>query len=396
MNLFASAGNFGVGLTNATYWASDKKLTEFKAAADTTTGVWGGKLAIDVTSVSLSSAALRATTDITVAFKLPATTDTVTAASDFVAVQLPYQWMGVSGWMDGSATATAALKLVTTTGTGAAAKTTKTAVKGAVSQVSGCNVVFALDTTATKLAEGSSYEFTLSSVPTAENAVFGAQMNLGSLVMSVGKVATGGFGYSSAQLFNALASQAAPKGKALLEFSSTSLLSLEVLTPRMPSASNQLLVTSLLMFLFLSKEPLSRPTQLSFLLRWVLLRFVVIWVLPPRPKCLLIASDGLSTTVLTSTLTSQLSWPLSTVLLLLLTSQTRLLALSMDLLSQLLSPLLLFHSLTSPSLSPLPLLLMRKRLITLLVLLQMPVNLSLLRLVPLKVSSDSSVVLRKP
>jgi hypothetical protein len=223
MNLFASAGNFGVGLTNATYWASDKKLTEFKAAADTTTGVWGGKLAIDVTSVSLSSAALRATTDITVAFKLPATTDTVTAASDFVAVQLPYQWMGVSGWMDGSATATAALKLVTTTGTGAAAKTTKTAVKGAVSQVSGCNVVFALDTTATKLAEGSSYEFTLSSVPTAENAVFGAQMNLGSLVMSVGKVATGGFGYSSAQLFNALASQAAPKGKALLEFSSTSV-----------------------------------------------------------------------------------------------------------------------------------------------------------------------------
>jgi len=223
MNLFAAAGNFGVGLTNATYWASDKKLTEFKAAADTTTGVWGGKLAIDVTSVSLSSAALRATTDITVAFKLPATTDTVTAASDFVAVQLPYQWMGVSGWMDGSATATAALKLVTTTGTGAAAKTTKTAVKGAVSQVSGCNVVFALDTTATKLAEGSSYEFTLSSVPTAENAVFGAQMNLGSLVMSVGKVATGGFGYSSAQLFNALASQAAPKGKALLEFSSTSV-----------------------------------------------------------------------------------------------------------------------------------------------------------------------------
>jgi len=223
MNLHATAGNFGVGLTNATYWASDKKLTEFKAAADTTTGVWGGKLAIDVTSVSLSSNALRATTDITVAFMLPVTTDTVTAASDFVAVQLPYQWMGVSGWMDGSATATASLKLVTTTGTGAAAKTTKTAVKGAVSQISGCNVVFALDTTATKLAEGSSYEFTLSSVPTAENAVFGAQMNLGSLVISVGKVATGGFGYSSAQLFNALASQAAPKGKALLEFSSTTV-----------------------------------------------------------------------------------------------------------------------------------------------------------------------------
>ena len=131
--------------------------------------------------------------------------------------------MGVSGWMDGTSTATAALKLVTVTGTGTTAKTTKTAVKGAVTQVSGCTVVFALDTTATKLAEGASYEFVLSSVPTAENAVLGAQMNLGSLVLSVGKVATGGFGYSSAQLFNALASQAAPAGKALLEFSSTTV-----------------------------------------------------------------------------------------------------------------------------------------------------------------------------
>jgi hypothetical protein len=127
--------------------------------------------------------------------------------------------MGVSGWMDGTSTATAALKLVTTTGTGTAAKTTKTAVKGAVSQVSGCNVVFALDTTATKLAEGSSYEFTLSGVPTSESAVGGAAMMLGSVGLSVGKVATGGFGYSSAQLFNALAAQAAPTGKDLLEFS---------------------------------------------------------------------------------------------------------------------------------------------------------------------------------
>jgi len=127
--------------------------------------------------------------------------------------------MGVSGWMDGTSTATASLKLVTTTGTGTAAKTTKTAVKGAVSQVSGCNVVFALDTTATKLAEGSSYEFTLSGVPTTESAAGGAAMALGSAVLSVGKVATGGFGYSSAQLFNALAAQTAPTGKDLLEFS---------------------------------------------------------------------------------------------------------------------------------------------------------------------------------
>jgi hypothetical protein len=220
MNLHAAAGNFGVGLTNATYWASDSKLTEFKAAADTTTGVWGGSLTIDVTSISLSSNNLRASTDITMAFRLPVTSSTVMAASDFVAVQLPFQWMGVAAWMDGTGTASASLKLVTTTGTGTAAKTTKTAVKGAVSQVSGCNVVFALDTTATKLAEGSSYEFTLSGVPTAESAVGGAAMALGSVVLSVGKVATGGFGYSSAQMFNALAAQTAPTGKDLMEFSS--------------------------------------------------------------------------------------------------------------------------------------------------------------------------------
>jgi len=219
MNLHGAAGNFGFGLTNATYWASHSHLTEFKAAADTATGVWGGKLAIDVTSVTLSNTNLRASTDITVAFTLPATTDTVTAASDYVAMTLPFQWMGVAGWMGGTATASASLKLVATTGSDATAKTTKTAVKGAVTQVSGCTVVFALDTTATKLAEGSSYEFVLSSVPTAEAATGAAAMNLGSMSLSVGKVATGGFGYSSAQLFNALSAQTAATGLALLEFS---------------------------------------------------------------------------------------------------------------------------------------------------------------------------------
>jgi hypothetical protein len=133
--------------------------------------------------------------------------------------------MGVATWMDGSATPTASLKLVTTTGTGTAAKTTKTAMKGAVSQVSGCHMVFALDTTVAtnKLAEGKAYEFVLSSVPTAESGTMGPRMNLGSLVLSVGKVASGGTGYSSAQLFNALPAQAAPTGKALLEFSSAAV-----------------------------------------------------------------------------------------------------------------------------------------------------------------------------
>jgi anthranilate phosphoribosyltransferase len=44
-------------------------------------------------------------------------------------------------------------------------------------------------------------------------------MALGSLVVSVGKVATGGTGYSSAQLFPALKAMAAKTGLSLLEFS---------------------------------------------------------------------------------------------------------------------------------------------------------------------------------
>jgi hypothetical protein len=113
-------------------------------------------------------------------------------------MQLPYQWMGVPAWMDGTATPSASLKLVTAaSGTTAASKT---AMKGSVTQVSGCNVVFELDTTVAtnKMAEGKSYEFVLSGVPTSESGVFGPRMALGSLVLSVGKVATGGTGYSSA------------------------------------------------------------------------------------------------------------------------------------------------------------------------------------------------------
>jgi hypothetical protein len=221
MNLFSTAGNFGVGLTNQTYWNTHAQLHEYAIKEDVATGVWGGKAPVAVTSVSSSSNDVRSSTDITVAFDLKATTDTVTNDADFVALQLPYQWMGVPAWEDGTAVPTATLKLVTV----ASGKTTKTAMKGAVSQVSGCNVVFELDTTVTtnKMAEGKSYEFVLSGVPTAESGALGARMHLGSMVLSVGKVASGGTGYSSAQLFPALKAMSAPTGKALLEFSSSSV-----------------------------------------------------------------------------------------------------------------------------------------------------------------------------
>lgn len=222
-NLFSTAGNFGVGLTNATYWASHKHLTEFKLAPDATaSGVWGGVSPIDVTSMTLSKSIMRSTADLTMAFTLPATSGTVTASSDFVALTLPFQWGGVHAWADGTGTATAGLKVVTTEGTGATKKTTKTTMKGSIVQLSGCTVVFGLDTTTATnvLAEGSSYEFTLSSVPTAEGAAGAKAMNLGSVVLSVGKVATGGFGYSQASLFDALPVLTAGTGIDLLEFSS--------------------------------------------------------------------------------------------------------------------------------------------------------------------------------
>lgn len=109
MNAHSAAGNFGVGLTNSTYWASDSKLTEFKAAPDTATGSWLGKLAIDVTALTLSKNELRSTSDITMAFTLPTTSDGVTTGSDYIAMTLPYQWGGVHSWADGTAVPSAAL-----------------------------------------------------------------------------------------------------------------------------------------------------------------------------------------------------------------------------------------------------------------------------------------------
>jgi hypothetical protein len=178
MNTYATKGKFGVGLTNQTYWDSHTQVNEFNTVDDAATaGKWSAVLPLDVSSVTLSSSVMRSSSDITVAFALPATTGTVLNDGDYVAMQLPYQWMGVAGWMDGSVTPSASLKSVVVTGTGTTAKTTKTTVKGAVTMVSGCNLVFQLDATATKLAEQkaddttvNSYEFVVSGVPTAENA----------------------------------------------------------------------------------------------------------------------------------------------------------------------------------------------------------------------------------
>jgi len=101
MNNYATAAKFGVGLTNATYWASHTQVTEYVTVTDVaTSGKWSAVAPIEVSEVSLSSQVMRSTADITVKFALPATTGTVLKDNDYVALTLPYQWMGVVDWMD--------------------------------------------------------------------------------------------------------------------------------------------------------------------------------------------------------------------------------------------------------------------------------------------------------
>lgn len=164
----------------------------------------------------MSSSDMRSTTDITVDFTAP-NNDAVTDA-DYVALELPFFWMGVDSWADGSATPSATLSLGTATTTGTKTTVAYAAVAGTVSHVSGCNMVFTLATAATKVAKNGLYRLTVSSVPTAWHATWGPMMNMGSLSVGLGKAATGGVAWSSAQFFNPLAAQAAKKGLTLLEF----------------------------------------------------------------------------------------------------------------------------------------------------------------------------------
>jgi len=106
--------------------------------------------------------------------------------------------MGVAKWADGTSAPTMSLSKITTTTTGGKTTSTSAKVACAVSHVSGCHAVCELDAKATKFAEKGVYKLVVGGVPTAENSAFGATMNLGSVVLSVGKKATGGFGYSSA------------------------------------------------------------------------------------------------------------------------------------------------------------------------------------------------------
>lgn len=89
MNSWSTAQKFHVAMTNSTMWKTSK-INEVASKADTATGKWGGKSPINVASVSMTSDDMRGSSDIVMAFSLPTTSDTVTALSDFVAIQLPW------------------------------------------------------------------------------------------------------------------------------------------------------------------------------------------------------------------------------------------------------------------------------------------------------------------
>jgi hypothetical protein len=91
MNSYGAALKFGVGLTNATYWASNKGVNEYITVADVaTSGKWAAVSPIEVSEVSLSSQVMRSKADITVKFALPPTTGTVLNDGDYVALTLPW------------------------------------------------------------------------------------------------------------------------------------------------------------------------------------------------------------------------------------------------------------------------------------------------------------------
>lgn len=61
-------------------------------------------------------------------------------------------------------------------------------------------MVFKLDTAATKLAEEGQYELAVTGVPTEQSAAGAALSGIKNLVLSVGKMESGGLGWTSAQL----------------------------------------------------------------------------------------------------------------------------------------------------------------------------------------------------
>jgi hypothetical protein len=220
MNDAASAGKlFQLSMTNGTTLTDPKKaydastnayllMTELGTIVDTVGGTWKATNAIELKSVSSSASTVRAAaTTLTVVFKVPTTATTVMKAADYVTLELPFNWGMVATMMDGSAKLTGSIK-----SDQVPAKTYK-----APTVTYSTNCVLVKLATNESMVENATYTITVGGVPTPMNvAAFP-----GSFVVSVGKSATGGTGWSASSLMSTAAPTFAIEANlALLKFSS--------------------------------------------------------------------------------------------------------------------------------------------------------------------------------
>lgn len=139
-----------------------------------------------------SSSDTRSTTNLEVYFNLPTTTGLMTGA-DYITVSLPYNWGRVAKMDDGTWSGSATLMTETwDTVTIPAVKTeTPIAVTASLLTANVVKVVMDVVEPVVTLKENTNYTLSINSVPTPEEP---ANCNVGSLVLGVGKAASGGVG----------------------------------------------------------------------------------------------------------------------------------------------------------------------------------------------------------
>lgn len=130
--------------------------------------------------------------------------------ADYLTLELPWAWGRVSTMVSGTAKLTATL-----TSTQTPAK-----VYGATTVTYSVNCAVVTLKTGDKLVENADYVLTVNGVPTPDNAM----ANQGAVIVSVGKAASGGTGWTSSQLWKfAAPSFAVESGMTLLKFSASSV-----------------------------------------------------------------------------------------------------------------------------------------------------------------------------
>lgn len=142
-----------------------------------------------------SSSDTRGSTNLGVYFNLPTAAGVMTAA-DYLTVSLPFNWGRVAAMDDNtwSGSATLTKDVWDTTVVPATNTPVSIAVTASILASNVLRVVMDVVDPVVTLAEATNYTLTINGVPTPEEA---ANCNVGSLVLGVGKAATGGVGSSN-------------------------------------------------------------------------------------------------------------------------------------------------------------------------------------------------------